>query len=118
MTTKGIGSITINDPLLKAFNDYLRSGKDMTWASFWRQAEATLGRNARFVDYVPPDRNAGAAFLTAYRRVMTAKQALRPGSSASIGAGSCSIVVGGFDRRSVCRLAYAHQHSRVYRTHV
>jgi hypothetical protein len=67
LTTKGIGTITINDPLLKALNDYLLRNKDMTWQSFWRQAEATLGRNPRFMDYVPPDRNAGAVFLTAYR---------------------------------------------------
>jgi len=67
LTTKGIGTITINDPLLKALNDYLLRNKDMTWQSFWRQAESTLGRNPRFMDYVPPDRNAGAVFLTAYR---------------------------------------------------
>src|SRR4029453_6794005 len=73
LTTKGIGTFTINDPLLKALNDYLLRGKDMTWQSFWRQAEATLGRNPRFMDYVPPDKNAGAVFLTAYRSFMTAK---------------------------------------------
>jgi hypothetical protein len=67
LTTKGIGTITINDPLLKALNDYLLRNKDMTWQSFWRRAEVTLGRNPRFVDYVPPDKNAGAVFLTAYR---------------------------------------------------
>jgi len=73
LTTKGIGTLTINDPLLKALNDYLLRSKDMTWQSFWRQAEATLGRNPRFMDYVPPDKNAGAVFLTAYRSFMTAK---------------------------------------------
>jgi Fe-S cluster biogenesis protein NfuA len=73
LTTKGIGTLTINDPLLKALNDYLLRGKDMTWQSFWRQAEATLGRNPRFMDYVPPDKNAGAVFLTAYRSFMTTK---------------------------------------------
>lgn len=74
MTTKGIGSLTVNDPLLKALNDSLLSTKAMTWPSFWRQAEAALGHNPRFVDYVPPDKNAGAVFLTAYRRVQTAQQ--------------------------------------------
>jgi len=74
MTTKGIGSLTVNDPLLKALNDYLLSNKAMTWPSFWRQAEAALGHNPRFVDYVPPDKNAGAVFLTAYRRLQTAQQ--------------------------------------------
>jgi hypothetical protein len=73
LTTKGIGTLTINDPLLKALNDYLLRSKDMTWQSFWRQAEATLGRHPRFLDYVPPDKNAGAVFLTAYRSFMTAK---------------------------------------------
>lgn len=95
MTTKGIGSHTINDPLLKAFNDYLRSAHDMTWASFWRQAAAALGRNPRFVDYVPPDKNAGAAFLIAYRRIMTAQPAAFTGSAASRGAGACFRVVTG-----------------------
>jgi hypothetical protein len=73
LTTKGIGTITINDPLLKALNDYLLSGKTMTWASFWRQAEAVLGRNPRFVDYVPPDKNAGIVFLIAYHSLITGK---------------------------------------------
>lgn len=75
ITTKGIGSITINDPLLKALNDSLLSGKDLTWPAFWQQAHTTLGRNPRFVDYVPPDKHAGAVFLLAYRRFMADNQA-------------------------------------------
>jgi hypothetical protein len=67
ITTKGIGSITVNDPLLKALNDYLLSGKDMTWASFWRSVTPHLAHNPRFADYVPPDKNAGMIFLRAYR---------------------------------------------------
>ena len=31
LTTKGIGTLTINDPLLKALNDYIFRSKDMTW---------------------------------------------------------------------------------------
>ena len=73
LTTKGLGTLPINDPLLKALNDYFLKSKDMTWRSFWRQAEAALGKNPRFVDYVPPDQNAGVVFLTAYRSLMTAK---------------------------------------------
>jgi hypothetical protein len=66
LTTKGIGSITINDPLLKALNGYLLHGQDITWQRFWRHIEATLGQNPRFVDYVPPDKNASVVFLRAY----------------------------------------------------
>jgi hypothetical protein len=84
ITTKGIGSLTINDPLLKAFNAYLLSDKDMTWQSFWRQAAAALGRNPRFVDYVPPDKHASAVFLTAYHRLMTERQVWSTGFPTSM----------------------------------
>jgi hypothetical protein len=66
ITTKGIGTLTINDPLLKALNTYLLRGKDMTWQGFWRHIEARFGRNPRFIDYVPPDKNASVVFLRAY----------------------------------------------------
>jgi hypothetical protein len=69
ITTRGIGTSTINDPLLKALNTYLLRGKDLTWARFWRHLEATLGRHARFMDYVPPDKNASVVFLRAYHRL-------------------------------------------------
>jgi hypothetical protein len=67
ITTKGIGGITVNDPLLKALNDYLLRGQDVIWADFWRHAETILAGNPRFADYVPPDKNASVIFLKAYR---------------------------------------------------
>jgi hypothetical protein len=67
IATKGIGGITVNDPLLKALNDYLLSGKDVIWADFWRHAGTVLAGNPRFADYVPPDKNASVIFLKAYR---------------------------------------------------
>jgi hypothetical protein len=69
ITTRGIGTITINDPLLKAFNTYLLRGKDLTWQHFWQHLGATLGRHPRFMDYVPPDNNASVVFLRAYHRL-------------------------------------------------
>jgi hypothetical protein len=66
ITTQGIGTLTINDPLLKALNTYLLRGKEMTWQGFWRHIEARFGRNPRFIDYVPPDKNASVVFLRAY----------------------------------------------------
>jgi hypothetical protein len=77
LTTKGIGTITINDPLLKALNSSLRHGKEMTWQHFWQRLEASLGRNPRFMDYVPPDKNVSVVFLRAYHRLTAdAKQAV------------------------------------------
>jgi hypothetical protein len=72
ITTRGIGTITINDPLLKAFNTYLLRGHDLTWPRFWRHLAATLGRHPRFMDYVPPDNNASVVFLRAYHRLTAA----------------------------------------------
>lgn len=74
LTTKGIGSITINDPLLKALNTYLLRPDTLTWPQFWQQASTALDQNPRFVDYVPPHRNAAAVLLTAYRRLRTMQQ--------------------------------------------
>ena len=51
--------------LLKALNTYLLRGKDLTWQRFWQQLEATLGRHARFMDYVPPDKNTRVVLLRA-----------------------------------------------------
>jgi hypothetical protein len=67
IATKGIGGITVNDPLLKALNDYILSGKDVIWADFWRHAGALLAGNPRFADYIAPDKNAGIICLKAYR---------------------------------------------------
>jgi hypothetical protein len=72
ITTRGIGTSTINDPLLKAFNTYLLRGKDLTWQHFWQHLAATLGRHARFMDYVPPDKNVSVVFLRAYHRLTAA----------------------------------------------
>lgn len=69
ITTKGIGSLTINDPLLKALNTTLLRGEDVVWADFWSQMASTLGRNPRFEDYMPPDKNVSVLFLRAYRTV-------------------------------------------------
>jgi hypothetical protein len=80
IATKGIGGMTVNDPLLKALNDYLLTGQDVLWADFWRQAGTLLAGNPRFADYIAPDKNAGLVFLKAYRALTGEQQpAPRPG---------------------------------------
>lgn len=71
ISTQGIGSHTVNDPLLKALNDYLLRGQDLRWAEFWHHAALLLRSNPRFADYVPPDQNTGALFLKAYHSLTT-----------------------------------------------
>jgi hypothetical protein len=73
ITTKGIGSLTINDPLLKALNTAILRGKDLVWPEFWAQMASVLAGNPRFEDYVPPDKNISVHFLQAYHTI-TAQQ--------------------------------------------
>lgn len=72
ITTRGIASSATNNLLLKAFNDYALRSAEIIWPAFWKQAEALLGHDQRFLDYVPPDKNATVTFLTAYRRLVPA----------------------------------------------
>jgi hypothetical protein len=78
ITTIGLGTLTVNDPFLKALNDYLLRGTDSRWAEFWRQAAARLDHNPHFADYVAPDHNAGALLLRAYWAFIENLNARRP----------------------------------------
>jgi hypothetical protein len=69
IATRGIGNHTVNDPLRKALNGHLLSGKEVIWADFWRDIGSGLAGNPRFADYVPPDKNASLLFPQAYRAV-------------------------------------------------
>ncbi len=58
----------VNDPLLKALNEVILSGKDITWSAFWADAEKKFGNNTNFDNYVAPDKNLGVNFLKAYQK--------------------------------------------------
>jgi hypothetical protein len=67
IVTRGTGSLTVNDPFLKALNDYLLGGvSSVEWAAFWKSQKPRLGNNGLFEDYVPPYRNSAAILLAAY----------------------------------------------------
>ncbi|MCS7023179.1 MAG: hypothetical protein NZV14_00125 [Bryobacteraceae bacterium] len=78
IATRGAGSHTINDPLLKAINEELLNTSEIDWQDFWRKQEKKFGRNPLFQDYVPPHRNATAILLRAYYRYL-AHQGLSQG---------------------------------------
>lgn len=68
LSTKGTGTMTVNDPVLRALNDMITAGKDIDWPQFWQQMEKRLGGNKDFGNYVPPHKNLGAMFVKAYRQ--------------------------------------------------
>ena len=76
ISTKQVGSYSVNEPILRALNDQIRNGKNIEWIPFWQRVEQSIKNDARasglFKDYVPPHKNLGAIFIKAYRRATAA----------------------------------------------
>lgn len=70
ISSKQIGSGTVNQPMLNLLTETLRSGKDISWVSLWNQLskQFTGAVKDKFDDYIPPHRNLGAIFIKAYRK--------------------------------------------------
>ena len=76
ISTKEVGSKTINDPILQLINESLRKGLDINWVEFWKNLELQFSSGVeklRFENYIPPHKNLGAIFIKAYSSI-TAKQ--------------------------------------------
>lgn len=73
ISSKQIGTMAINDPLIRLMNKQLLAEKDINWKDFWNTLEGQIKGNStahnRFQDYVPPHKNLGAIFLMAYNRL-------------------------------------------------
>ena len=69
ISTKGMGTMGVNDPLFKMMNEAILSEKDISWPEFWKRAEARFANNKAFAYYVAPHRNLGAMFIKAYHKL-------------------------------------------------
>jgi hypothetical protein len=70
IASKQTGTGAINGPMIMSITETLRQGKDLDWPEMWKNLGRKLKDNNMFEDYVPPYRNLGALFITAYNRVM------------------------------------------------
>ncbi len=72
ISSKQVGTKTVNEPILQAINNTLRSGKDIDWIPMWRDLGKQFSGAAKekFDDYIPPYKNLGAIFIKAYRIAM------------------------------------------------
>jgi hypothetical protein len=74
ISSKQVGTKTVNEPILAAINNTLLAGKDIEWLPMWKELSAQFAKNAeareRFDDYIPPYKNLGAIFIKAYRKAM------------------------------------------------
>ncbi|HPZ88358.1 MAG TPA: hypothetical protein PLQ32_09660, partial [Flavihumibacter sp.] len=71
ISSKQIGTRTVNEPILNAINADLRNGKSVEWIPMWTELSKQFTGEAkeRFDDYIPPYKNLGAIFIKAYRGV-------------------------------------------------
>ncbi len=74
ISSKQIGALRINVPIITSINDYLLAGKDVDWLDMWKNlsryfAAKGAGERDLFSDYVPPNKNLGAIFIKAYRKM-------------------------------------------------
>lgn len=73
ISSKQVGALNVNMPIIKAIDDQLLSGKDVDWIQMWEGlSKYFAGRGAQekdlFSDYIPPNKNLGAIFIKAYRK--------------------------------------------------
>jgi hypothetical protein len=68
ISSKQVGTGIINQGLINVISETLRQGKDLNWPALWNNMEARFSGSAKekFDDYVPPYKNLGAIFITAY----------------------------------------------------
>lgn len=72
ISSKQVGTKTVNEPILKSMNNILLSGKNIEWLPMWKDLSKQFTGEARekFDDYIPPYKNLGAIFIKAYRKAM------------------------------------------------
>ncbi|MEO8583069.1 MAG: hypothetical protein ABI415_04680 [Flavitalea sp.] len=73
ISSKQVGTKTVNEPILQAINTSLLQGKNIDWITIWRGLEARFKDAAsreKFEDYIPPYKNLGAILIKAYRKSM------------------------------------------------
>jgi hypothetical protein len=68
ISSKQVGTGIINQGMINVISENVRQGKDLNWPAIWSNLESRFSGSAKekFDDYVPPYKNLGAIFITAY----------------------------------------------------
>ncbi|MCC6817384.1 MAG: hypothetical protein IT245_00630 [Bacteroidia bacterium] len=69
ISTKQVGTLAVNTVLIQEITETIRLGKDLIWPDVWKQIAIKLKNNPQFKDYIPPYKNLGARFITAYNEI-------------------------------------------------
>ena len=74
ISSKQVGTKTVNEPILQAINNDLLEGSNIEWLPIWKDLREKFKKDPvardRFDDYIPPYKNLGAIFMKAYRSAM------------------------------------------------
>ncbi|WP_264897522.1 hypothetical protein [Sediminibacterium sp. TEGAF015] len=72
ISSKQIGTGVINQGLINVISEDIRLGKNLKWPNLWNNLAVRFNGSAKekFDDYVPPHKNLGAIFITAFNTAM------------------------------------------------
>lgn len=71
IATKQVGSMSVNEPMIRLINDYILHSRDIDWNKLWKELDARLKPDKRayalFEDYIPPHKNIGMFVARIYQ---------------------------------------------------
>ena len=71
ISTKQIGTMGVNNPLIFKMAEKIRKGEDLVWQTYWQELNTYFKdketSKEKFSDYVPPHQNLGAKYIAAYK---------------------------------------------------
>jgi hypothetical protein len=72
ISSKQVATGVVNQILIDGITERLRLGKDLNWSELWKSVHARVGPGLKdkFDDYIPPDKNLGVIFITAYDKAL------------------------------------------------
>jgi len=70
IASKQVGSMAVNDPLLRHLNEYLVDGKNLDWVNFWNELNEIFKKESNssklFEEYIPPYKNVSSYVIRLY----------------------------------------------------
>jgi hypothetical protein len=75
ISSKQTGSMYVNEPIISEMISKVMAGSDVDWVNCWNDLDNYFSKKSKgeqdlFSDYVPPNKNLGAIFIKAYRKMM------------------------------------------------
>ena len=68
ISSREVGSLSVNDPILRTINEAIRTGQNLDWVGIWKHLQQQMRINnakQRFENYVAPHKNLGLMLLKA-----------------------------------------------------